>query len=331
MIPIEKIYLQICIPTYNRPNKIENQVTRLLKQIGENDRIIIVDNNSLDFPYQSELFNDKRILFFKNSSNIGICANITESMNYQFCEWSWLLSDDDKITPNAVNDIKSNIANYNADFYNYSSLTKREGIKQFIGVSDFSNKLDNFANLLLMSNNVYRTSLITDNKMALYWACSMSAPHLGPLFFSLANNEFTKGVFCNDQIVEWGEEDVQNSWDRTCYYNILFLIDLIKGKDKVIIFNNIKRTLPPLYILAIQLAYAAKEFGQKSDAIIFFKKISSYYEVLGSSNDKNLALFCKFLLKAPSMNYFLISRLYLLIKGKDIKTKLQLRKLSFYI
>ena len=71
--------LTIAIPTYNRADKIYNQVMGLVPQITEEVCLIVLDNHS-DQPVES-LFNEdikKKCRFLRNKSNIGADANIAK-------------------------------------------------------------------------------------------------------------------------------------------------------------------------------------------------------------------------------------------------------------
>jgi glycosyltransferase involved in cell wall biosynthesis len=105
--------LSICIPTYNRPEKIRSTIIKLagIKQI-DFVKILIVDNCS---PVSVlEIYNNlgiklKNIRIVRNSTNIGIAANIMRCIEYAETDWIWLLSDDDIAFENAVEIISNDI------------------------------------------------------------------------------------------------------------------------------------------------------------------------------------------------------------------------------
>lgn len=107
------IKLKITIPTYNRPEFIRRQVRDLLPQLRDGVSLIVYDNYS-DIPVES-LFNSGELEHFiivRNKFNIGGAANIGKCLSENGeSGWIWLLGDDDKIAPNAVETILETIKN----------------------------------------------------------------------------------------------------------------------------------------------------------------------------------------------------------------------------
>lgn len=63
--------VSVCLATYNGENYIHEQLLGILKQIGEEDEVVISDDGSTDSTIAIiKGFNDKRIKIFSNSSNV---------------------------------------------------------------------------------------------------------------------------------------------------------------------------------------------------------------------------------------------------------------------
>ncbi|MCZ4224372.1 glycosyltransferase [Pedobacter rhodius] len=72
MALVENPILTICIPTYNRANKVYELVLDLLKFEGNEIQIVVLDNISNDDTEQRlSTINDLRFHYVKNSENIG--------------------------------------------------------------------------------------------------------------------------------------------------------------------------------------------------------------------------------------------------------------------
>jgi glycosyltransferase involved in cell wall biosynthesis len=324
--------LQVCIPTYNRPDKLEKQVVLLLEQISDNDHIIIIDNNSDSAVYDGAIYDDKRVTVLYNTKNIGICGNIIKCLELNYCEWSWLLSDDDIILTGSIDIIKSNIIKNDADFYNYTSLVPRTTELHYSGISEYLNCLDHFGNQLLISNNIYRTSILKSYAGSIFYGSVMSAPQIGPIISALSNDNSITGVFCKEKIVSWGTINIENSWSRTCFFNTIFLVDLLDDfEHRKVLFGKIRESLPHLHALVAQLSYSSVNFDQKNDTLIFYKKIELYYSSLGSISDKLWAYLYRLCLYFPKITFFIMSKLFFLKNKKKLQNFLQKRSLKFYI
>ena len=92
--------VSIIIPTYNRPNYLQRAIESALNQTYSNLEIIVVDdcstNNLLSI---IEIFNDKRIKYFRNAENRG--AVYTRNRGISLCSGEYInfLDDDDELLP----------------------------------------------------------------------------------------------------------------------------------------------------------------------------------------------------------------------------------------
>ena len=100
--------LSICIPTFNRAEKLENCLNSILisqQYCEENDfEVCISDNYSDDNTkniveiYQSKL----NINYFKNSENLGFARNAIKVVSLANGKYSWMIGDDDLILPETL-------------------------------------------------------------------------------------------------------------------------------------------------------------------------------------------------------------------------------------
>lgn len=73
---IEKPYISIVIPTYNRENLILRAIQSVQNQTYENWELIVVDDGSTDNTEQAiKGLDDKKIRYIKNEENIGAAAS----------------------------------------------------------------------------------------------------------------------------------------------------------------------------------------------------------------------------------------------------------------
>lgn len=97
--------LTIAIPTYNRANLLNNCLSTLAQEFGDNSEIeIIVSNNAstdntLAVIEQQRIDNFSQIRYFENSENLGPDRNITRCFREAKGKYVWIFSDDDLILP----------------------------------------------------------------------------------------------------------------------------------------------------------------------------------------------------------------------------------------
>lgn len=111
---MSKPFFSIVIPTYNRATDLKIAVSSVLKQDFDDYEIIVSDNASTDNTEKiCKSFNDKRIKYYKNMTNIGICRNIYKVIKLASGSYIFILGDDDYIfkkhtLTNVFNKIKKN-------------------------------------------------------------------------------------------------------------------------------------------------------------------------------------------------------------------------------
>lgn len=143
----ENVFLEICIPTYNRRKQLERLLTILENEIGATSidttiRITVSDNCSPDdtqMMLQSHSFRDKLVVR-TNSENIGALRNIWGLYETVRATYVWLLSDDDILKPGSLQKILDTLVRYNPTVLTFEfeqppgAAPKRHGEK--IGIEE---------------------------------------------------------------------------------------------------------------------------------------------------------------------------------------------------
>lgn len=188
--------LTICLPSYNRIEKLKQSLKTLLKQININQpdvRIIILDNFSFE-PYENNLKNDSEIQpalnsgmlkIFRNKANIGMSANFLKAFEIVESEWLWIISDDDEILPNAyeitfskLKSIPNEIGFIKFSLSNIDYLKKFQIINnlyQFIDYNSISKYY--FYDFIFISNGLYRVEQFKKLLEIGYKHCHTYIPH----------------------------------------------------------------------------------------------------------------------------------------------------------
>ncbi len=127
---MNKPFLSICIPTFNRSTFLAELLDSIVSQFTETDiqehvEIIISDNASEDDTttvveeYQKKY---KNILYYRHDQNIGAPHNVSSLLKRGIGKYLWLIGDDDIITSDALKHILSELrtADYGAVLLNFS-------------------------------------------------------------------------------------------------------------------------------------------------------------------------------------------------------------------
>ncbi len=93
-----KPFFSIAIPTFNRPNDLKLAIKSLLIQSFTDFEIIISDNSDNEISEKvCKSFDDKRIKYSRNKSNIGFARNLYKVIKTSSGKYIFLFGDDDLV------------------------------------------------------------------------------------------------------------------------------------------------------------------------------------------------------------------------------------------
>ena len=228
--------LTICIPTYNRAEKVRERVLELLPQLVSGVKIIIIDNCSSVSVLNT--INDltekhENISVIKNKFNVGMSANIARCIEICDTNWMWLLGDDDKVLPQAVSFILDDISTADdkiscLKYSSYCGINKKEEVLNF---SEFLKHKDldfNFvANTFLISSSVIRVGDIGALDKVMDTSNSM-IPHIVLLFQLLMDGG--KIFLSKKELVKSTGSDI--SWSiLQLDFNLILVLQFASGID----------------------------------------------------------------------------------------------------
>lgn len=105
--------LEICIPTYNRPEALVKNLKRLLSfQENSNFSILVVDNCS-DFRLPDEFITGddaKGYRYIRNLCNVGGQANILKCFEHGVADYLWIIGDDDFLEFDGIDNVVKTIS-----------------------------------------------------------------------------------------------------------------------------------------------------------------------------------------------------------------------------
>lgn len=111
-----KPILQITIPTFNRPEKLEAMLLNMvqIKDLVSSGRLIILicDNSDVDYGPQLGLGFHSFVEYSWNGGNLGYQGNIRKCLSKQHAVFSWLIADDDELRVSEIYNIVDYLENH---------------------------------------------------------------------------------------------------------------------------------------------------------------------------------------------------------------------------
>jgi glycosyltransferase involved in cell wall biosynthesis len=106
----DNVILSVCIPTYNRSQRVFATVSKILSYQSKEIEVVVVDNDSTDDTFNRlKSITDDRLVIHKNETNIGGPRNLIQSLLISKGNYKVLLSDEDELYLESIIDlIKSN-------------------------------------------------------------------------------------------------------------------------------------------------------------------------------------------------------------------------------
>jgi len=180
----------VAIPTYNRVETLKNSIKSVLNQNYHNYELLIIDNASTDNTENiKEIYNDDRIKYYRNSSNIGLFNNLNKCLEKSNGDYFCWLSDDDYFNDeNYLN----NVARI---------VDKNQGIGLIYGGRQLVN----------VSNNTITQSIKGKNKLysnaSDWWVYRNKKMILNISGVFILNNKFIREKIKEDPGAGWGYDD----------------------------------------------------------------------------------------------------------------------------
>lgn len=179
--------LNICIPTYNRPEKVERLLDFLYEEFimidtnKFNIEFIVGDNsentNTKIITLNSKLFKINKLKYIKNEINLGLVGNVINLAKSSNGKFTWIIGDDDVYYPNILETLLDTILN---NHYSFVFLNHRAYIENKKGQTGFETAInlskptvyqdgkemlldiwsESKASLMFISACIYRTDIL---------------------------------------------------------------------------------------------------------------------------------------------------------------------------
>lgn len=239
--------LSVCIPTYNRRERLLAQLESLLGQKeGEKVQIVVVDNASsydvkeaLIEQFGQGIFN--RVKLVRNRYNIGMAHNLASLFLHCETEWCWTLGDDDRTLPGGIARVLEDIERYPDIAFTKYNLPHCPPLREAIvsSLQEFWEYYDGAGiltagELVFLSNNVINLRLLEPYLEKAHEYSYTYVPHLVPILYGLKHG--LKARFSPDHIVEYLIPDPGQRWNyQRTFMGITTALHLDLGlSDKLI-------------------------------------------------------------------------------------------------
>ncbi len=260
--------LTIAIPTFNRNQILADALRALTPQLTPDVLVLIIDNCST-VPVESTLgVIDPRVRIVRNSVNLGGNGNILRCVERCETPWIWILGDDDRPEPNAIEIALADIGRFpDAVCLNYSTRGEFSRTSDFCskGRSEFLGKVDSFGNLLFVSSSLYRTACLQGQMSFGHHFAYSCAPHLAMLLMAMDRD--TQVMFLRASLVSWERTSVEIRGSLiTIALGLPILLDLpILASERRILARSLSRfprTAAIVHHTLLQIIYAGVRPGE---------------------------------------------------------------------
>lgn len=302
----EQKLLSIFIPTYNRNTEVNKRLDELMPLVKDKNVNIEVIDNCSKIPVSKTLKNefDIYVNLTTNLYNVGSFGNVIKCFESCKTDWLWILSDDDEVLPDSINLILSYIDDFpDAQFINFSSDIlknfKREKDIYCNGTDEFIDGIDNFSNLMLISNNIVNVrKCLHEIKFAYLYSYAL-VPHIALQMVALNKDSFC--IFSKQSIVRWNDPSKNMGSETWPIMRLMLAIPVINElpinttlKFKRIFTRKAYSIVPsPIKYFSTILS----EYDIKKDKFIFYAFVQTYQRMSIIDNSTFLQFyFCKALI-----------------------------------
>lgn len=266
--------LSICIPTYNRLDKLKRQILFLINETEKyknETEIIISDNASIDGTkeYLDEIKIDfPYIIVNSNTNNYGLIENFRISVSLSSGEYIWILGDDDYLQKGIIDTVMDVLNKYDMAhiFINYALIKNGEkasskaycgksglfddGFEMFKSISDEST----LGALMFISANIYKKIYVTEASQILKMHGEEDNLAL-PLGWAVYSSS-EKGYVIDEQLIYDNCDNI--SWSSSRLK--VFARDTIAVCDVIAKEMNIEKKIDKILLTDIQTNFPEIRF-----------------------------------------------------------------------
>ena len=292
--------LSICIPTYNRKERLISQLESLAAQPDIKMVPIIISDNASNYSVSDEilpLFSGRLDLhLYRFGANTSVVVNISSCYLYAKTEWVWLLGDDDETIYGALNKIVNDIMSASPQVVMIKYSLDNEGflpnkdeiaesfseyISHYKKASHFySGKLHLLAgDCAFASTCVLRRGRLLDVAYSAFFYGYNQLAFMAPVLFSLGRG--CKIQFSSYKIVRYRTPEDGKHWSL-----VAFLLGLCSWRDMPLAASEddkkwFVRFMSNMVSIKLTMGEIVRHYGNRPDyaRYIFEKIIRECYQL----------------------------------------------------
>ena len=164
--------ITVGIPTYNREIQLRKTLAKIINEATiphPEFEILIFDNGAKDLNFPEFEGTDILLTYKRNSQNIGLSGNFSQLIKHAKGEYIWILSDDDIILENCLDNIYHQILNVDFDsgtigYGDKNGIQQNNQIKlEHEVISSKEIYDDKWRDYIFISTNIFRTALARES------------------------------------------------------------------------------------------------------------------------------------------------------------------------
>jgi glycosyltransferase involved in cell wall biosynthesis len=290
--------LTVIIPTYDRPQYVQQLVGQLLQQRDSRWKLIVLDNHS-PTPVRDLVPADVDVV--RNPVNIGAAGNFPRAFELATTEWVWLIGDDDIVDPDAIDHVLSKIAEYpDAAILNFGchgTTDDRNGVSVFHSLDDFLKGSDGLITSLWLTANVYRRQAYWKYMgLAYRFADTNSAHYVLILLILIGGASYIQlpRAVCG----QIKENNITGGNHGELIASLMALADLpMTDRQRRLFAKRMSREYLKFSRDVTYYAYHLTEFSDREEMLYLFFSRWTYWGIVRSSPGLFLAaILCRFML-----------------------------------
>lgn len=126
----KEVILSICIPTYNRKERVKKLILELLKSGREDYEVVVLDNASTDGTYEElKKIDSKKLKIFRQEKLVSAVYNGLMSLTLGKGKYSMQFNDRELINIEYLDEILNVLKEHNFSFIKFESNKKKKGFK----------------------------------------------------------------------------------------------------------------------------------------------------------------------------------------------------------
>ncbi len=332
--------LTIAIPTFNRNQKLQENVEIFLGQMDFQFKLLILDNAS-DEPVSNDLvplfekFGNLNYSIIRHQYNVGMSENILRCFELCETEWLWVVGDDDQPLPNSCKTIINEIKLHDPVLAISFQLEHQPPFASSIinNHVDFFKSKHLLESTIFLSSTVYRATAMQPYIAEAHSYCSTFAPHTALFLKALAVAKCRAMICSSYQIVSWKPAHQNEQYSHFCGIILVDLLDLVSEAAQPDAKHELLRNINPIRRLFL---HCIRDLHDGLDRYRICQFSTKYIQVVAMLHGRIHGTFTRLFWRAifkittrfPHITYIIIDHIYIAVRGQSLRKSLQPNRIN---